>query len=452
MIANISPPSSSVRGALNYNYEKLEAGEAQVLQVNKIWRKYSGGEFTANELAYIFEERAAINKNTKNPFIHISLNPHPDDVLTDEQLSKIAEEYLKKMEFGNQPYIIFKHEDIDRHHLHIVTTNIKEDGSKICDSNNHYRSKKITEELEKKYSLHLATKQKGEGIWRPEKVDASKKVTPQIRNIVKHLTDTYRFHSINEYRSLLSLYNVDVQEVKGEAAGNLYEGILYSALDEGGNRTTNPVKSSMLGKFAGGKNLEKIYKKTAGKPLSNASVNRIKDDLSSAMQSATSESDLIRLTKEKDIDLLLRKNDDGRIYGATIVDHRSKTVLKGSHLGKEFSANAFHSLLGQSHLERQQMQEVESQDMREVQEEYEPQEEAQALREDAQEERYTEGIAEGFGWMPEQEQKQAQEYTQQPRELSLGGMGSLFNAVGGATKKYAPPKKRKKKKERDLSI
>ncbi len=53
--------------------------------------------------------------------VHISLNPHPDDVLTDTDLQNIAREYLDGLGFGNQPYLVMKHEDIERHHLHIVT-------------------------------------------------------------------------------------------------------------------------------------------------------------------------------------------------------------------------------------------------------------------------------------------------------------------------------------------
>lgn len=45
-----------------------------------------------------------------------------------------------------------------------------------------------------------------------------------------------------------------------------------------------------------------------------------------------------RLAKEQ-IDLVLRRNETGRIYGVTFIDHHSRTVLNGSRLGKEFSAN-----------------------------------------------------------------------------------------------------------------
>lgn len=68
-----------------------------------------------------FEPYLAANRRTEKPVIHISLNPHPDDVLTDEQLTAIGQEYMEKMGYGNQPYIIYRHEDIGRSHIHIVS-------------------------------------------------------------------------------------------------------------------------------------------------------------------------------------------------------------------------------------------------------------------------------------------------------------------------------------------
>ncbi|MDE8722078.1 relaxase/mobilization nuclease domain-containing protein, partial [Alistipes putredinis] len=92
----------------------------------------------------------------EKPVVHISLNPHPDDILTDTELQNIAREYREKMGFGNQPYMVYKHEDIDRHHLHIVTVRVDGDGRSIDTRNNFYRSKQITRELDRKYGLHDA--------------------------------------------------------------------------------------------------------------------------------------------------------------------------------------------------------------------------------------------------------------------------------------------------------
>ena len=83
-----------------------------------------------------FEPYLAANRRTEKPVIHISLNPHPDDVLTDEQLTAIGQEYMEKMGYGNQPYIIYRHEDIGRPHIHIVSLRIDEQGKKIKKNGN----------------------------------------------------------------------------------------------------------------------------------------------------------------------------------------------------------------------------------------------------------------------------------------------------------------------------
>jgi hypothetical protein len=98
----------------------------------------------------------------------------------------------------------------------------------------------------------------------------------------------------------------------------------------------------MLGKFAGAANLSKKY--TGSIPLVKAASQRLKNILSIAMLIANSEKELITVLKKQDVDLILRKNDNGRIYGTTIIDHHSKSVMNGSRLGKEFSANRFQEL------------------------------------------------------------------------------------------------------------
>ena len=80
-----------------------------------------------------FEAYLEANHRVEKPVVHISLNPSPDDQLTDNRLNMIAREYLTKLGYGNQPFIIYKHSDIGRPHLHIVTTCITDRGTKIND-------------------------------------------------------------------------------------------------------------------------------------------------------------------------------------------------------------------------------------------------------------------------------------------------------------------------------
>ena len=142
-------------GALAYNQEKVDNGEAKVLFSNKMLLD-EDGHSSIGGCMRSFEMQMPVHLSTKKPILHISINPHPEDVLSDSQLSDIAREYMRKLGYGDQPYLVYKHEDIDRHHIHIVGLRVDENGKPLNDRFEHRRSKQITRELERKYNLHPA--------------------------------------------------------------------------------------------------------------------------------------------------------------------------------------------------------------------------------------------------------------------------------------------------------
>ena len=84
-----------------------------------------------------FEIQTPVQLSTQKPILHISINPHPEDVLTDLQLADIAREYMWKLGYGGQPYLVYKHTDIDRHHIHIVGLRVDENGRQLNDRFEH---------------------------------------------------------------------------------------------------------------------------------------------------------------------------------------------------------------------------------------------------------------------------------------------------------------------------
>lgn len=149
MVAKIST-GGNMFGALAYNQNKVDSGEAKVLFSNRMLLS-EDGNFSIGECMRSFEMQMPVQLSTKKPILHISINPHPEDVLTDQQLSDIAKEYMRKLGYGDQPYLVYKHTDIDRHHIHIVGLRVDENGKPLNDKFEHRRSKQITRELEKKY-------------------------------------------------------------------------------------------------------------------------------------------------------------------------------------------------------------------------------------------------------------------------------------------------------------
>lgn len=339
MVTKISL-GKSLYGALAYNGEKINKEQGRLLATNRIFNDGSGTVDIAKAMEGFLAFMPATVR-TEKPVLHISINPHPDDVLTDTELQEIAREYLDRLGYGNQPYMVYKHEDIDRHHLHIVTINVDENGRRINQDFLFRRSERIRKDLERKYGLHPAER-RGERIERPlRKVDvAAGDVKKQVANIVKAVNRQYRFQSLGEYRALLSLYNVTVEETRGIVRGREYHGLVFSATDDAGNKVGNPFKSSLFGKSAGYEAVQKKFVRSKSEIKDRKLADMTKRTVLSVLQGTYDKDKFVSQLKEKGIDTVLRYTEEGRIYGATFIDHRTGCVLNGSRMGKELSANA----------------------------------------------------------------------------------------------------------------
>lgn len=342
MVAKISS-GASLFGALKYNQQKVDEGVAEVLSSQNIIRPLDGS-YNIPLCMRSFEPYLAANNKTKNPLIHISLNPHPDDILTNEQLYTIAQEYIEKLGYGKQPYLIYKHNDLDREHLHIVSIRVDEHGKKISDAFEKKRSADILRELEEKYKLIPAQKS-AQGEYVLQRINPKEgNVKKQVAIITKELMRTYHFQSIHEYRALLSLYGITIEEAKGEIRGKAYNGLVYSVLDKKGEKVGKPIKASLISKLVGYDALQKHIQKSKA-PLADKTLKeKMKGCISNAMTTCKNQKDFEKILDKDKISVVFRTNDDGRIYGVTFIDHQNKTVFNGSGLGKRFSANTFHEL------------------------------------------------------------------------------------------------------------
>lgn len=339
MIAKISH-GTKIYGALLYNHYKVLAGNAEILQMHQMLQTPSG-EYTTDQLLSSFLPFLALNKKTEKTALHISLNPDPKDIVTDEDYIKIADEYMAKLGYGNQPYVVFKHNDIDRTHIHIVSTMIDHEGKKISDSFEKKRSMEICRELEKKYRLISADEKKvsKESILHP--VDYIQgNIKTQIASVVRYLPKYYNFQSIGGYNALLSLFNISAEYVKNEYKGELKVGLVYFALDQNGNKVSNPFKSSLFGKQAGLFALRTTFENSTKVTQETKHLTRKLIDL--ALKNTAGELDFKNYLIELGINTVIRRNEQGRLYGISFIDHNTRNVLNGSHLGKPYSANIFH--------------------------------------------------------------------------------------------------------------
>ena len=341
MIAKISA-TENLGGALGYNFKKVEKGEASILLAAELYQDKEG----TYTMAEVFADMQALipeKCRTKKTVFHCSLNPHPDEKLSNETLMQIAREYMEALGYGKQPYIVFKHNDIAREHIHIVSLRIDGEGKKINDKFEKRRSKQITDALERKYSLIPSSKVTDREMKEVSKIDTTKgnikeQVAETLLSVLKH----YEFCSLGELNAILSVYNLAVEEVKTEFRGKKYEGLIYVPTDDKGGKISTPIHASDIGRGVGYTAVQNRMQKSkqAIKPLIPTIRNKV---LQTMRTSPNTEKELRQRLEGQGLRVVIRKNDNGRIYGITFIDDKAGIALNGSRLGKGYAANVFNT-------------------------------------------------------------------------------------------------------------
>ncbi|WP_454880780.1 conjugal transfer protein MobB [Sphingobacterium detergens] len=349
MIAKIGR-GSRIYGALLYNHTKVLEDKAAILSMHNMLET-PDGNYTPGQLLSSFLPYLSANKKTEKTVLHVSLNPDPKDAVSDADYIKIANDYMQQMGYGDQPYIVFKHSDINRSHIHIVSTTVDKNGVKIPDSFEKKRSMEICRQLERDYNLTQVDEKKkavDTDLFQP--VDCTgQNIKNQIASVVRYLPKYYGFQTLGSYNTLLSLFNITAEHVKKEHNDEIKEGLVYFALDADGNKSSNPFKSSLFGKQAGLAALRTHFEES--KVILHETKAAIAQVVNEGMSSTTNQYDFNNFLIRKGINVVLRRNEDGRLFGITFIDHNTKQVLNGSQLGKNFSANAFQELFSNSSLQ-----------------------------------------------------------------------------------------------------
>ncbi|WP_121966559.1 conjugal transfer protein MobB [Myroides sp. N17-2] len=343
MIAKIGKGSNLI-GVLSYNQLKVDKGQGAVIDTNHLPEPNNSVDYI-DSLYRHFEPYLIVNNKTEKIVRHISLNPNPNDKLTDDALNEIAKQYMKQMGYENQPYIVYKHSDIEREHIHIVTVCTDLQGKKIDDKYDHLKSMKACREIEKQFNLTSSVnqthKESKQTLFKP--VDYTKlNLKTQIASVIRYLPKYYHYDSLTSYNALLSLFNIRAEKVEATYNGQVKQGLVYFALNEKGEKTSNPFKASLFGREASYQELEKHFKASKERLKTLPTKANLKQTIEVAINSTSSLQEFKEELLNQGVNVVLFQNKDNRIYGVTFIDHNSKSVYKGSDLGKNLSANVFN--------------------------------------------------------------------------------------------------------------
>lgn len=148
---------SFVKGVLQYHYQKIEKGEAKIIDTNI----YSSDQ-TQQLHTYLNVFSLNYTNRRKDYFMHTPLSFHKSEHLDDQLLKTISQEYMDRMGYREVPYTVFLHNDTEHQHVHILASRVNYEGELAPVINNKSAfDKKISREqcqiLEKKYGLVIAS-------------------------------------------------------------------------------------------------------------------------------------------------------------------------------------------------------------------------------------------------------------------------------------------------------
>lgn len=291
-----------------------------------------------------FELLQERNQNVKTNAVHISLNFDTTEKLEKDKLQQIAATYMEKIGFGEQPYLVYQHNDAGHPHIHIVTTNVQENGKRIDLHNiGRNQSEKARKEIELEFKLVQAETKKQQQKQELQPVSSQRVKYGQVETkkaiaiVLNVVIDAYKYTSLHELNAVLKLYNVVADRGQEDSRIYLKRGLVYRVLDDNGNKIGVPIKASA---FYNNPTLNNLEKKFAVKEVKRQEHKRrvtvaIDFALFKGKQPIT---ELIKSLQKEQISIVFRQNSESFIYGITYVDLKTKCVFNGSYLGKQYSA------------------------------------------------------------------------------------------------------------------
>mgnify|MGYP001627360756 CR=1 FL=1 len=350
MVVRITTPAS-VQQTLNYNEQKVNRGVATCIAENHF-------PLSVNQLNFYqklnwLQHRNALNQRATTKTLHISLNFDPSENLTNDRLTELAKVYMERIGFGDQPYLVYRHQDAGHPHVHILATTIQRNGARINTHNiGRNQSEIARKEIEKQFGLVQADGRKSiKDSLQQTNISVANygscETKRGISNILKQVLNTYNYTSLAELNAILKEKGVIADRGNTDSFTYQNGGLLYRLLSKDGVPSGIPIKASSIAGKPTLANLEQKFKQNKVDrelqrlTLHNTITTILKQNLSSL-------DSLTQQLQQQNITTILRQNKEGRIYGITFIDHRTRTVFNGSDIGKSYSITGLYQQLKKS--------------------------------------------------------------------------------------------------------
>jgi hypothetical protein len=355
-----------IASTLRYNEQKVQQGQAECLLAANFIKDAARLSFD-DKLAR-FRRLMQLNDRITTSNLHISLNFHPSEKLSDEKMKEIARVYMQEIGFGQQPYLVYRHHDAGHPHMHIVSTHIRPDGSPIPLYNiGRNQSEKAKQQIELRFGL--LSSENRERVQRQKIVRGmgprnitkgvqrvsygASPIAPAISAVLESVTEQYKFTSLEEFNAILRLYNVEACRGKEQSQSFKHRGLLYRVLDKQGNYVGVPLKASFFDCRPTLANLEKKFILNQSLRLQHQQ-NTTTRILWAKIQGPAGLTALQRKLEKEQISMVLEKDTRGGIRQVNYVDFRSKCVFNSEDLDKRCGLEEIQRLAAHEQLRQQQ--------------------------------------------------------------------------------------------------
>jgi len=306
--------------SIQYNERKVSAGEAEALcRVNM-----DGDDAAATRET--FERYERLNIRSQEVCFHMSINPGPEDSITDGKAVELAGELLHSLGYDGQPYVVYRHNDIEREHYHILSIRVREDGRKIQSFQEHKTCQRALKALAPKYGFRIGSCENellaSRGI-SPRYFDATAgNITAQMEAVLDECLK-YHFTSIWQFKQVMLDHNLEIS-LKGHK-------FLIQGLDGEGKKCTPPVaRNEYIGLI-----MDRMQE-SLSEDRSKA-AHRVAQIGAVLLPYSKSERHYVNMMLRKNIHTIFEKDSKGIINKATYIDHEGRNVFTNSDMGHDLS-------------------------------------------------------------------------------------------------------------------
>jgi hypothetical protein len=244
--------SKYLRSAFQYNENKVKSGAAEFIHSANYGKDTS--DLSGRDRIARLKKQAILNGRAQLKCVHISLNFDPSDKIDKNTLQQIADGYMKGIGFGAQPDLVYRHDDAGHPHIHILTTSIRPDGTRIPTYNKAgvFMSERASQEVAQEFGLVHAkgprpVQPRQNRSNEPEKVLYGKTETHNaVTTVLDAILDRHQYTSLAELNAILRKYNVMADQGSERSRIRQNGGLVYRVLNDQGKKVGAPIKASHI--------------------------------------------------------------------------------------------------------------------------------------------------------------------------------------------------------------